>query len=136
MEVVTLPRVSLKGTSGWCLKATSSPSWDTWFWEHEPTVSPFAWQRNKAILFHFTGIWFGTDEHRRWALGISFIRSLQQSSIYKFGVWIDLNIPWESQGLIVVIYRIVRIKNNGYRGEYFMILSRNKNKTQRYKDGH
>lgn len=24
------------------------------FWKHEPTVSPSAWQRNKAILFSFT----------------------------------------------------------------------------------
>ena len=30
------------------------PGWDTQFWGHEPAVSFFAWQGNKAILFYFT----------------------------------------------------------------------------------
>ena len=42
---------------------------DTQFWGHEPTVSPFPWQSNKAILFCFTQnsiseIWFSTSAQR------------------------------------------------------------------------
>ena len=40
------------------------------FWGHEPAVSPFAWQSNKAILFYFTQnsvseVWFGTGVQRQ-----------------------------------------------------------------------
>lgn len=31
-----------------------SPVGDTWFGGHEPAVSPFPWQSNKATLFYFT----------------------------------------------------------------------------------
>ena len=54
----------------------SSPSWDTWFWRHEPAVSPFAWWSNTAIFFYFiqnsvSEIRFSTGVQRNWAFGIS-----------------------------------------------------------------
>ena len=36
------------------IKLTNRPGWDTQLWRHLPAVAPFAWQRNKAILFYFT----------------------------------------------------------------------------------
>ena len=47
----------------------SPPSWDTWFWRHEPAVAPFIWQSNTAILSYFSRnsvskIWFGTKTQR------------------------------------------------------------------------
>ena len=60
-------------------KAPSKPPMlDTQFWRHYPILAPFAWQRNKAILFYFTQnsvskIWFGIM-HRAQAFGISAVR--------------------------------------------------------------
>ena len=55
------------------IKTNSSPKaagWDTQFLRHKSIVSFFAWEDNKAILFHFTqknsvsDIWFGTGAQR------------------------------------------------------------------------
>ena len=59
----------------------SSARWDAWFWEQEPTVALFAWQRNKAILFYFTQnsvseIEFGTGGQRSWAISIILVWAL------------------------------------------------------------
>ena len=51
------------------LTTPSHPGWDAQFWNHWPTLVPFAWQRNKAILLCFTQnsiskIQFGTGIQR------------------------------------------------------------------------
>ena len=48
---------------------------DRWVGGHDPTVSPFAWQSNKALLFYFTQnsvseIVFSSGVQRSWAFSI------------------------------------------------------------------
>ena len=38
----------------WGNSSPNTTGWDTVFWGQELAVSPFAWQRNKAIFFYFT----------------------------------------------------------------------------------
>ena len=65
--------------------------WDTQFWGHEPAVSPFAWESNKAILFYFTQnsvskIQFGTGA------GFSPSIPLEQPSINR-RQWLEEKCP-------------------------------------------
>ena len=58
------------------IKLPILPKWGHMVWGHSPTVFPFAWKSNKAILFYFTQnsvskFWFTTNVPRSWAFSIS-----------------------------------------------------------------